>query len=48
MQFHLQRVKKLKNIQVGKVGGVSRTFKAPYGFEGRDHLKTTLASLGDH
>ena len=21
MQFHLQRVKKLKNIQVGKVGG---------------------------
>lgn len=28
--------------------GASSTFNASYGFGGREHLKTTLASLGDH
>ena len=32
----------------GGGGGVSRIFKASYAFGGREHLKTRLASLGDH
>ena len=40
--------KKHTSGQGGTGGGVSRIFKASYAFGGREHLKTRLASLGDH